>query len=110
MEFEPNCAGYALHQLGITGKESYVNPGDFNWADYFYKVEDADEADAVIVIHTNELEGEQLEHVAVFDCKDKSIIRHRRSYGTRVTPDTLKNLQEKFSNPIFEIYYVKLIT
>jgi hypothetical protein len=110
MEFEPNCAGYALHELGIKDKESYVDPEKFNWADYFYRVENAEEADAVIVIYTNELEGERLEHIAVLDRKNKNLIRHRRSYGTKVTPDTVKNLQERFSNPIFEVFYVKLAT
>ena len=109
IDFEPNCAGYALHQLGIIEKESYVDPEQFNWADHFYQVDGAEEANAVIVIYTNELDGEHLEHIAVLDQEDKSAIRHRRSYGTKVTPDTLKNLQERFSNPIFEVFCVKLI-
>lgn len=110
MEFEPNCAGYALHQLGIIEKESYIDPDDINWADLFYKVDYVANADAVIVSYMNELTGEHLEHIAVLDREDKNTIRHRRSYGTKVTPDTLKDLQERFSNPIFEIYFVKLIT
>ncbi|HUC94686.1 MAG TPA: hypothetical protein VMR19_01625 [Candidatus Saccharimonadales bacterium] len=109
-EFEPNCAGYALHQLGITGSELYVDPESINWTDYFSKVDDPKEADAVIVTYTKGLEPEHLEHIAVFDSEDKTVIRHRRSYGTKVTPDTLKGLQERFSNPMFEIYFVKLIT
>jgi len=110
MEFEPNCAGYALHQLGIIEKESYVDPDDINWANLFYKVDDAVDADAIMVSSMNRLTGEHFEHIAILDREDKSMIRHRRSYGTKVTPDTLKDLQEKFSNPIFEIYFVKLIT
>lgn len=114
IDFEPNCVGYALHcfKLGETEEtqEKYVDPQDVIWTDFFSEVKSAKQADAVLVIYTVDHDEAELEHIAVFDPADKGIIRHRRSYGTKVTTDTLDNLISKFSKPIFDIIYVKLKT
>lgn len=110
MEFEPNCLGYAFTKLGITQVEMYIDPVEVKLTDYFSKAGSPQEAQAVLVIYNHPLEGEQLEHIAVFDTFDKQIVWHRSKYGTRESFETLESLRLRFPEPIFDITYVKLNT